>query len=140
MTDLAIAREAYETVNAFTQQHWPAHNRDHGVLWEAESYGLLAREGDEIVGGATIQVVGGAAFLEQLVVAYGRKGNGIGSALLRAFEDLAVELGCHVMELETAEYQARGFYEKHGFHVAGVKRASRFRVNWYLMQKHLDES
>ena len=44
-----------------------------------------------------------------------RQGNG--TRLLRAAEDYAVERGCFAATLETHSFQARPFYEKHGYAV-----------------------
>lgn len=130
-----ITRDRYESANAFTTLHWPAHNREQGITWDLRTYGLLAKRAGELVGAATIKIIGGSATLEQIVVAHGRTHEGIGSALLHEFERLARDTHCHVMELETAESQARPFYEKHGFRVIAIKPNSKFGQTWYLMQK-----
>jgi GNAT superfamily N-acetyltransferase len=47
------------------------------------------------------------------------RGQGIGSAVLAAAEDEARKRGCRHVHLDTLEFQARGFYEKHGYTVFG---------------------
>ena len=45
------------------------------------------------------------------------RGHGLGSRLLLAAEDLAVSRGCRGSWLGTFDFQARDFYERHGYGV-----------------------
>ncbi len=40
---------------------------------------------------------------------------GLGSKLLERIEEVALERGCHNAHLDTFSYQARPFYERHGY-------------------------
>lgn len=122
---------------AFTKAHWPAHNRRQRIDWNREDFALGAYENGEQVGAAVYRVIGGWAFLEQIVVADGKTGGGIGSSLLQAFEAHAAELGCHVLELETAETQAPAFYERHGYERAATLPNGRFHLEWYVYRKQI---
>jgi ribosomal protein S18 acetylase RimI-like enzyme len=93
----------------------------------------------QCVGVAIYKVVGGMAHLEQIVVADGATRRGIGSELMRALEEHAVALGCHVIQLETAETQAPGFYERHGYTRIGTYPDSRFHLDWHLYRKEISE-
>lgn len=135
---LTITQDTYEAADSVTSLHWPAHNRQQGIPWAVTSLGLIARdEENNEIGAATIKLVGGAACLEQLVVAPERVRQGTGTALLQEFERVAIAAGCHVMELETAETQARPFYERHGFVLVAEKRGSKFGLTWFCMQKRI---
>jgi GNAT superfamily N-acetyltransferase len=70
----------------FNAVHWPLHNRRQGIDWKQQDFALGAFEDAESVGVAIYKIVGGMAFLEQIVVADGKTGRGIGSQLLEAFE------------------------------------------------------
>lgn len=48
-----------------------------------------------------------------------RKDN-LGSKLLREVECTAKEKGCHLIHLDTFDFQAKDFYIKHGYEVFGV--------------------
>ncbi len=126
-----------ETALEFAKAHWPLHNRRQGIEWKRQDFAFAAHEGGEQVGAAVYRVVGGRAFLEQLVVAEGQTHRGIGSALLEAFEAHATELGCHVLELETAETQAPVFYERHGYQRIATLPNGRFHLEWYVYRKEL---
>jgi GNAT superfamily N-acetyltransferase len=56
----------------------------------------------------------------RLWVASEQRGSGIGAALLRQAEALARNQGCVGSTLSTYDFQARPFYEKHGYQVFGV--------------------
>jgi len=46
-------------------------------------------------------------------------------------------LNCHKIRLETADYQARPFYERHGFSVAATLTNDRFGRSVFVMEKRL---
>jgi len=48
-------------------------------------------------------------------IAAAERRRGLGSALLRAIETAAIERGCTQAHLDTFSYQARPFYERHGY-------------------------
>lgn len=48
-------------------------------------------------------------------VSEARRHQGLGSRLLAAIETAAVERGCRHAHLDTFSYQARPFYERHGY-------------------------
>ena len=43
------------------------------------------------------------------------RGQGVGSQLLKEIEQQAVKMGCHSVMLDTLSFQARPFYERHGY-------------------------
>jgi GNAT superfamily N-acetyltransferase len=67
--------------------------------------------------GETVRLLLG---VDLLWVAPEERGRGLGSRLLRAAEGEAVARGCRVAFLGTADYQARPFYERHGYRVFGT--------------------
>ena len=56
---------------------------------------------------------------------------------MRSFEAHAIDLGCHVAQLETAETQAPAFYERHGYTRIGTYVNGRFHLDWHLYRKEL---
>jgi len=132
-------RISVEAAREFTTVHWPAHSRNQGIDWKQTDYALASFEGETCLGAAIYKVNGGMAFLEQLVVVDGYTRRGIGSCLLGAFEAHARELGCHVVQLETAETQAPGFYERYGYERVATWPNSRFHLDWHLYRKQIGE-
>jgi ribosomal protein S18 acetylase RimI-like enzyme len=123
---------------AFMDEYWPAYDRPLGIEW-VEVRGHLRAEGDggETLGIANYSVVGGLGHLQQILVRHDHAKSGTGSQLLRAFEADCEERGCHKLRLETADYQARGFYEKYGWRVAATLEHDRFDRTCYIMEKPL---
>ena len=80
----------------------------------------------------------GRAVLAELWVDERCRGQGLGSMLLRAAENAAREKGCYYLCLGTIDFQARPFYEKHGYAVFTVNRdIPRGHESWSL-SKRLD--
>lgn len=80
---------------------------------EAFGTGLVARDGDAIVGAAAIEPYGDAGLLRSVVVAPQRRGSGIGARLLAASETLASELGIDKLYLLTDT--AETWFALHGY-------------------------
>lgn len=83
---------------------------------------LLALERDdvgEIVAGIHGWVWGGTAEVDLLWVEESRRGDGIGGALLEAFEREAARRGATQVVLDTLDFQAPGFYRRRGYVDAG---------------------
>ncbi|MEO5815610.1 MAG: GNAT family N-acetyltransferase [Gemmatimonadaceae bacterium] len=65
------------------------------------------------------------------------RGQGYGSALLAQAEAAARELGCNAVRLDTYEFQARPFYERHGYVVYGKLDGYPAGTRTYLLRKSL---
>ena len=75
----------------------------------------------KIIGGCTaVRSVWGTAEVDFLWVDEAYRRQGLGSQLLREVEGVIKESGCTVIHLDTFDWQARGFYEKHGYSVFGT--------------------
>ena len=59
-------------------------------------------------------------YVDYLWVAEDGRRGGLGSRLLRAAEEEAVRRGCGWSRLNTYDFQAPGFYAKHGYEQCGV--------------------
>ena len=63
----------------------------------------------------------------------------LASVLLREAERISREKGCYLMVLETADFQARPFYEKHGYTLCGTVEDFPKGHNWNYLMKRLDQ-
>ena len=82
---------------------------------------LYLREGEgPIRGGLTGFLAWDWLSVDLLWVDAALRGQGYGSALLAQAEQLAREAGCVAVRLDTYDFQARPFYERHGYVVWGV--------------------
>ncbi|HEY8243041.1 MAG TPA: GNAT family N-acetyltransferase [Casimicrobiaceae bacterium] len=109
-------------------------------LHEVRRLACIAREGGEVVGGAVGRRWGRCGEIQQLWVAESHRGRGIGSQLVRAFEQRAAELGVRHFYLETLSFQAPGFYETLGYRRAYALDVYPHGYVKYLMRRDLDET
>jgi GNAT superfamily N-acetyltransferase len=82
------------------------------------SWILRAPDGS-VVGGLLAARAWGWLIIDALCVAEPLRGRGFGSRLLRQAEATAAAQGCTAALLGTFDFQARGFYERHGYRVYG---------------------
>ncbi len=76
-------------------------------------------------------------YIDLLVVDDNYRGYGIGSKLMRLIEVEARERNLVYIDLGTAEFQAKGFYEKLGYEVVVTKKDQPKGFNCYTMVKVL---
>lgn len=82
---------------------------------------VLRSSRSEVLGGLLGQIWGGWLQVGTLWVAEAFRGHGHGAALLAAAETYATRRGCIGVCLDTFSFQARPFYEHHGYTVIGVQ-------------------
>lgn len=59
-------------------------------------------------------------YIDTLWVKQDYRNEGLGSKLLKEVEKMAIENGCHLIHLDTFDFQAKDFYLKHGFQIFGT--------------------
>lgn len=80
---------------------------------------VVRGDAGELLGGFVGAVYLGWLAIDVLWVDESQRGRGVGSALLDHAEREAVRLGATAAYLDTFDWQAQGFYERHGYHVFG---------------------
>lgn len=80
---------------------------------------VLARDGGRLLGGLIGETGRGFLCIDLLWVAPKAQRAGLGSRLLRAAETEAGRRGCRGAWLSTYDFQARPFYERHGYVLFG---------------------
>lgn len=76
---------------------------------------VLRDAAGEVAGGSTGWTRWGWLHLDVLWIRESSRGEGYGSRLLRETENVASARGCSLVTLETASFQAPGFYRCHGY-------------------------
>lgn len=65
------------------------------------------------------------------------RGNGYASKLIQKAENLARMRGCLFMAVNTMDFEARPFYEKHGFKVEFVREGFEKGAEMFFLRKEL---
>jgi GNAT superfamily N-acetyltransferase len=118
---IAILRE-------FNRQFYPQ------PQWQAVN--IFARDvSGKIVGGIFGEIGCGWLHIEILAVNKELRSKGIGSTLLEAAEQEGKRQGSIGVYLETFEFQAKEFYERHSYAVFGVQESYPIGFKRYFMQK-----
>jgi GNAT superfamily N-acetyltransferase len=96
-------------------------NRASGYAYDAKPLAITLSdpESDAIVGGLWGATGYGYLHLDLLFVPEEMRGAGMGSHLINMAEEEAIRRGCRGAWLDTFSFQARTFYEKLGYAVAG---------------------
>jgi ribosomal protein S18 acetylase RimI-like enzyme len=80
---------------------------------------VLAHHDGQLVGGCCGSTWGGTCELNSLWVDERYRRQGLGGRLMALAESEALARGCHQAVLFTYQFQAPGFYERHGYRVVG---------------------
>jgi GNAT superfamily N-acetyltransferase len=134
-----LKEEHENDLKVFKASVWPAADQEHygenKPNFFKEEFTLLAKE-EEIVGYITVIADSGVAQIEPLMVAFDRKGEGIGTALLQAAEEKVKSFGCHKLWLETGtNWKAKEFYLKNGFTIRTILPNHIGNQDFVLMDK-----
>lgn len=96
---------------------------------------LRARSG-VVVGGAIGRTWGACCELQQLWVDARYRRNGLGTTLVRAFEQRARQRGCRTFYLETFSFQAPGLYRALGYEAKVALEGFAPGIVKYTMVRH----
>jgi GNAT superfamily N-acetyltransferase len=101
---------------------------------------LLAFEQGKIIGFLVMEkLYGGVSFCTWLGVESGGQGKGIGSALLKAWEEMVLEAGGHKLMLIAPSKEARQFYRTRGFKEEGFEEKSWFGLDYWIFGKLISQ-
>lgn len=77
-------------------------------------------KGEVLAGINTLMYCWNCLYLDVLWVKEEHRKAGYGTALLNEIEKIAEEKGCHLIHLDTFDFQAKDFYMRRGYEVYGV--------------------
>lgn len=121
MTDFELdngsefAELAKQKIAEFNAQHWDATKRQALGLKKLNSDG----EPVAMLAGRTF---GNWFYLESFWLAASERGQGLGSQMLAEAERIAKARGCSFVLLDTLDFQAKPFYQRHGYQVQWVQQ------------------
>ncbi len=138
-----MTQEDIPQLEALKSVAWIAADKEHygenQPNFYQKEFTLIARQDRAIIGYITVKIDTGVAQIEPLMVNPERKGQGIGTKLLLKAEEKAYALGAHKVWLETGQdWQAKGFYEKHGYVIRTTLPKHHGEREFVLMDKFLN--
>ncbi|WP_166840011.1 GNAT family N-acetyltransferase [Rheinheimera pleomorphica] len=110
-----FAELAKQKIAEFNAKHWDASKR--------QALGLKRlNAGGEVIAMLAGRTFGNWFYLESFWLDDKERGKGLGSAMLLEAEAIATARGCRYVVLDTLEFQAKPFYQHHGYQVQWVQQ------------------
>ena len=97
----------------------------------------LTNDRGEVIAGAAARTFGDWLLLDTLWVSDDLRGQNVGSQILNEIERVAKLRGCKKCLLDTLNFQAKPFYEKHGYEVQWTQEGYPKEGCKYFMVKNL---
>ena len=121
-----------QQISQYNWAHWQnVERKPLAVSWRDEQ--------SEVKAGASGRTFGHWLLLDYLWVSDTLRGQGIGSQCLTAIEQAAKARGCTYVLLDTLDFQAQPFYERHGYETQWVQQQYPLDGKKYFMSKQLHE-
>ncbi|MDG1436643.1 MAG: GNAT family N-acetyltransferase [Rickettsiaceae bacterium] len=98
---------------------------------------VIENDQDEFQAGISGYHYYGCFYIDILFVPKEHRSKGYGTELMQKAEELARSRDCLFMAVNTMEFEARPFYEKHGFEVEFVRSGFQKNAKMYFMRKKL---
>ena len=99
---------------------------------------IVDKEGNIIAGCSGYLFPWGCMYIDDMWVDEKYRRQGLGSVALQAVESEAERKGCHVLWVGTWDFQARPYYEKHGYEVFATLKDCPVGHEDYQLAKRLD--
>ncbi|MFC4654278.1 MULTISPECIES: GNAT family N-acetyltransferase [Rheinheimera] len=125
-----LAELAKQKIAEFNALHWDASLRQPLGLKQMTPSGELTA----VLAGRTF---GLWFYLESFWLAEEERGQGLGSLMLQKAEQIARQRGCRFVVLDTLDFQARPFYERHGYQLQWTQQNYPFTGAKHFMTKAL---
>jgi L-asparaginase II/GNAT superfamily N-acetyltransferase len=140
-TKLVTSRGDDREVLRFLREEWPwADEETFGrpVEWIAEPLVLALRRQRQILGVLKGHFVGGVGSVDELIVRRTQRGLGVGSMMLRRFEEEADRRECRRVVLRAVKGSpAEDFYRRRGYHRESVQCSYEFGYDYVRLTRRL---
>ena len=105
--------------------------------YEPKPFCLYTTDENKVIGGINGDVFGTICSIFQVWVHDDYRKLKLGTKLFKELEEFARNNKCESIQLDTHEFQARGFYEKIGFNVIAVLPNNFMGHTTYILRKEL---
>jgi len=134
-----ISKSTQEEIKEFNEAEWVDEDQRYygkSIEWIYEKYVFKAEENGEIVGSVSGNYEEGVLYIEDVIVAKQKRGQGIGKLLIETAENFANEKGGHKSYLITGKtWDVRKFYESLGFINTGELKNHFRGVDFVIYEK-----
>ena len=137
-TDVSAAEFIHRQIKDFNTQSSPHHRHIRGVGARPLNV-LLYDQANQLMGGLIASTYWGWLDIDDFWLSAPIRRQGHGRTMLRMAEEEARARGCQRAMLQTFSFQARAFYEKQGYRVAGVMEDYPPGASFFWMRKELNE-
>jgi ribosomal protein S18 acetylase RimI-like enzyme len=117
-----------QKISEFNWANWEVNERKHLAV-------QIKNEQGEVIAGAVARTFGDWLLIKTLWVSEILRGQNIGSQLLAQIEQAGQARGCKKCLLDTLNFQAMPFYQKHGYNVEWVQQGYPKTGCKYFMSK-----
>lgn len=100
---------------------------------------FLRDNNNNIIGGIIGHVFGGWIYIALLWIDERYRNRGYGTKLLEMIENEAIKKGCTSSHLDTYSFEARPFYEKHGYTLFATLKNYPKNHSKYFLKKNLEK-
>jgi ribosomal protein S18 acetylase RimI-like enzyme len=134
-----ITKKNKKEAEKFRSKEWSKFNQEGKYKWNPKNYILGAYDSKNILGVIEFNIIGGIAYLKDLIVGKVYRKKGVGLALLKKLEVISKNERCHAIYLDTSEKhkEALKFYKDNNFKIINKLKNYRFHFNWYILMKNL---
>jgi GNAT superfamily N-acetyltransferase len=136
-----ILNSTKEEIKKFNEKEWHGVDIEHygrEVDWKEKEFIFKACDGEEIVGTVTGKHESGVLYVGDIIVAAGRRGEGIGKILLARAEEFGKNEGAHKSHLITGKnWESCKFYKACGYSQIAVLPCHHFKEDFVVFEKFL---
>jgi ribosomal protein S18 acetylase RimI-like enzyme len=104
-----------QKISEFNWQNWEVSERKHLAV-------QIKNEQGDVIAGAVARSFGDWLLLKTLWVSQSLRGQAIGSKILAEIEQAGQARGCKKCLLDTLNFQAMPFYQKHGYKIEWIQK------------------
>jgi len=138
---IQITKTSKSEIGIFGKKEWPKANIEHygkEVDYKETEFIYKATNKGEIVGIITGKHEAGIVYINNIIVACDKRGQGIGGRLMKKAEDFGKKFKAHKMHLVTGKgWEAEKFYEALGFKQICLLPNHHFHKDFVLFEKFI---
>lgn len=128
-----------ETISKIINENLKKFNESLIGKYEAKPFIIYAENSaSDTVGGIKGDIFGRLCRVFTVWVSEEYRQKGLGRKLFTQLDAFAKQSHCNTIQLDTAEFQAKGFYEKLGYHVIATLPENFMGYTSYILRKNLE--